>query len=63
MKTTLIFRFTSVSMTVIKRTIVTAGEDEEKGNVHLLLLGVRTDAVTMETCAEIFQKANYRNAI
>lgn len=50
-------------MTVIKRTIVTAGEDEEKGNLHLLLLGVRTDAVTMETRAEISQKANYRNAI
>lgn len=63
MKTTLIFHFTSVRMTVIKRTIVTAGEAEEKGSLHLLLLGVQTDAVTMETHVEISQKANYRKAI
>jgi hypothetical protein len=55
--TTLKFLLTPVRMTVIKnQTTTNSYEDVRKRNLHTLLLGIKTSAITMEISMKAHQK-------
>ena len=63
-KTTMRYHFTPVRMAAIqKSTNKNAGECVEKGEPHILLVGMQTSTTTLENSAEIPLKTGNRTAI